>query len=121
VGEVLVSSFAGWGKWKCTLIIAIVFVAVEVRRLSTVAGVVEEKGVVWACVADEPGHGAEDVGFCWNGHWVLLVVCEEDLEVLCSDYAKYAGIDPSYHVFPLIAKVIIEICGHILDIVDAAS
>lgn len=106
---------------KRTLIVAVVFVPVEVRRLPSVAGVVEEKRVVWSCVADEPGHGAENVGFGGNGHRVLLVVCEEDLEVLSSAASDvYAIIGKSYHVFPFVAKVVVQICGHILDIVDAA-
>jgi len=117
-----VSSFVGRADGIVTLIVAVVFVAIEVGGLSTVAGVVEEKRVVWACVADEPGHGAKDIGLGWNGHWVLLVVCEKDLGALClADYDMYANAGKSYHVFPLIAKVIVEICGHVLDIVDAAS
>jgi len=32
----------------------------------------------------------------------------------------HAAIGKSYHVFALVPKVVVEICGHILDIVDAA-
>ena len=114
------SSFVGRADGIVTLIVAVVFVAIEVGRLSAVAGIVEEKGVVGACVANEPGHGAEYVGLGWDGHWVLLVVCEKDLKVLSSEYVIYARRSGrSYHVFPLVAEVIVEICGHILHIVDA--
>lgn len=85
------------------LVIAVFFIAVEIGGLPTVAGVVEEEGVVGTGVFDEPMHGAEDVGFSRLRHGVVLVVGQGD------------------HVFSSIAEALVEVCGHVFDIVDAAA
>ena len=84
-------------------VVAVFLVAVEVGSLPAVAAIVEEEGVVGAGVFDEPVHGAEEVGFGGLGHGVLLVVGQDD------------------HIFAGIAEVLVEVCGHVLDVVDAAS
>ena len=84
-------------------VVAVFFVAVEVGRLAAVAAVVEEEGVVGAGVLDEPVHGAQDVGLGGLGHGVLLVVGQDD------------------HVFASVAEVLVEVGGHVLDVVNAAS
>ena len=84
-------------------VVAVFFVAVEVGSLPAVAAIVEEEGVVGAGVFDEPVHGAEEVGFGGLGHGVLLVVGQDD------------------HVFASVAEVLVEVGGHVLDVVDAAA
>ena len=66
-------------------------------------GIVEEERIVRFCIFHQPVHSAQDVRFRGLTHRVLLVVGQDD------------------HVFSGIAKVAIEVCGHVLDVVDAAS
>lgn len=82
------------------LIVAVLFIAIQIGRLTTMARVVEKEGVVGASVLDEPVHRSEYVGFCRLAHWVLLVVGEQ------------------YHIFPLITEVFAEIIRHVLDVVN---
>ena len=63
----------------------------------------EEKRVVRFRILDQPMHGTKDIRFCWLAHWVLLVISQDD------------------HVFSRIAKVAVEVCRHVLDIVDTPS
>jgi len=64
---------------------------------------VEEEGVVGAGFFDEPVHGAEDVGFGWLGHGVVLVVGQD------------------HHVFSGVAEALVEVGRHVFDVVDAAA
>lgn len=70
------------------------------RRLT---GIVEEEGVVWLRILDKPVHGAENVRLGRLAHGVLLVICEEN------------------HVLTGISEVLVEVCRHVLDIVDTSS
>ena len=63
----------------------------------------EEQRVVWPCVFDQPMHRSQDVGFSRLAHGVLLVVGQRD------------------HVLPLVAKELVQVCAHVLHIVDAAA
>ena len=54
-------------------------------------------------ILDQPVHRSENVCLGWLTHGVLLVVCERD------------------HVLPLVAEELVEICAHVLDVVDATS
>ena len=65
--------------------------------------VVEEKGVVRTGILDQPVHGAQDVGLGRLAHGVLLVIRQQD------------------HVFAGVAEVLVEVGGHVLDVVDAAA
>ena len=76
-------------------VVAVVFVAVEIGRLSSVAcvklvmglpdqrgdvltGIVEEERIVRSGIFDEPVHGAKDVLFGRLAHRVLLIVGEKN-------------------------------------------
>ena len=48
-------------------------------------------------------HCAQDVRFCGLAHGVLLVIRERD------------------HVLALVPKELVQVCAHVLDIVDAAT
>ena len=48
-------------------------------------------------------HGSQNILLRGLAHWILLIVGE------------------NHHVFSLVAKVIVQIGGHIFDIVDASS
>lgn len=63
----------------------------------------EEEGIVGLRILDQPVHGAEDIGLGRLAHGVLLVIREED------------------HIFAGISEVLIEICRHVLNIVNASS
>ena len=43
------------------------------------------------------------VGLCWLRHWILLVIRQ------------------NHHVFSLVAKVLVQVVAHVLDVVDAAT
>ena len=85
------------------LVVAVFFVTVQIRGLPAVAGVVEEEGVVGLGVFDQPVHGAQDVGLGRLGHGVVLVVGQDD------------------HVFSGVPEALVEVCGHVFDVVDAAA
>lgn len=63
----------------------------------------EEERVIGPSIFDKPMHSPDDIGFGRLGHGVLLVVGQED------------------HVFPRIVEVAVEVCRHVLDIINAAS
>ena len=63
----------------------------------------EKEGVVGLCIFDQPVHGTQDVLFRRLAHRVLLVICKDD------------------HILPRVAKVAVEVCRHILDVIDTAS
>lgn len=63
----------------------------------------EKEGVVGLGVLDQPVHGAQDVGLGGLAHGVLLVIGEKD------------------HVFAGIAEVLVQVGGHVLDVVDASA
>jgi hypothetical protein len=48
-------------------------------------------------------HGAENVSLCRLAHGVLLVIREED------------------HIFTGVSEVLVKVCGHVLDIINASS
>lgn len=48
-------------------------------------------------------HCSKNIGLCWLAHGVLLVVRQDD------------------HVLSRVAEIAIEVCRHVLDIVDAPS
>jgi hypothetical protein len=63
----------------------------------------EEKRVIGVCVLDQPVHGSKDVLLGWLAHCILLVVCQDD------------------HILARIAKVLVQVCAHVFDIVDTSS
>lgn len=63
----------------------------------------EEEGVISSGVLDKPMHGTQDIGLCGLAHGVLLVVCEDD------------------HVLSSVAVALVQVVGHVLDVVDASS
>lgn len=65
--------------------------------------VVKEERVVWLGILDQPVHGAQDVGLGRLAHGVLLVVGQE------------------HHILALVAKELVQIGAHVLDVVDAAA
>lgn len=60
------------------LVISVVLVTVQVLRLSSVAGKVEEERVVGLSALHQPLHGAYDVGLCGLLHGVGCVVGQDD-------------------------------------------
>lgn len=62
----------------------------------------EEQGIVWPRVLDQPVHGSQYVCLGWLAHWVLLVVGQGD------------------HILPLVAEELVQIGAHILHVVDAS-
>lgn len=63
----------------------------------------EEERIVWTSILDQPVHCSQNVGFCRLAHGVLLVVGKEN------------------HVLPLVVEVGIQVCAHVLYVVDATS
>ena len=84
-------------------IIAVFFVTVKIGCLAAMAGVVEEQGIVRLGIFDKPMHGTENVLFGGLAHRVLLVVGQNN------------------HIFSRVAKIAVQVSGHILDIVNAAA
>jgi hypothetical protein len=99
-------------------VVAIVFVSIEVFGLAAVScalsvtiettfptrhtRIVEEQRIVRACVLHQPVHSAQYIRFRRLAHWVLLVICQD------------------HHVLSLVSKVAVQICRHVLHIVDAS-
>lgn len=65
--------------------------------------IVEEERIVWLRILDKPVHSTQDVGLGWLAHGVLLVIGQND------------------HVLACIAEVLIQVCRHVLHIVDAPA
>lgn len=63
----------------------------------------EEKRVVGARIFYQPVHGPQDVRLGRLAHGVLLVIGEKN------------------HVFALVAKVLVEVGAHVLDIIDTTA
>lgn len=63
----------------------------------------EKQRVIGLRVLDEPVHGTQYVLFRRLAHRILLVICKDD------------------HILPRVAKIAVEICRHILDVIDTAS
>ena len=63
----------------------------------------KEQRIVGLRVLDQPVHSSDDVALGGLRHGVLLVVCEDN------------------HVFPSVAKVVVEVRRHVLHIVNATS
>lgn len=84
-------------------VVAIFFVSVQIFCLATVAGVVEKERVVSSRIFHQPVHSTEYIGLRRLTHWILLVVRKD------------------HHIFSFVAKVSVEVRGHILDVVDASS
>ena len=61
----------------------------------------EEERIVWSGILDEPVHGPENICFCRLAHGILLVVGQND------------------HVLALVTEISVQVCGHVLHIVDA--
>ena len=87
--------------WVDDLVVSIVLVSVQVLGLSAVAGIVEKEGIVRPRVLYQPVHCPQYVHFRGLAHRVLLVIRED------------------HHVLPLVAEMPIQICRHVLHIVDA--
>ena len=60
----------------------------------------EEERIIRLRVSHQPMHGPQDVGLGWLAHGILLVVCQDD------------------HILPRISEILVQVGGHILDIVD---
>ena len=63
----------------------------------------EKQRVVGLRIFDQPVHGTQYVLFRRLTHRILLVICKDD------------------HILPRVSKVAVEICRHILDVIDTAS
>ena len=63
----------------------------------------EKQRVVGLCIFDQPVHGTQYVLFRRLAHRILLVICKDN------------------HVLPCVAKIAVEVCRHIFDVIDAAS
>ena len=63
----------------------------------------EEEGIVRLGVLDEPVHGAKDVHLGGLTHGVLLIIRQD------------------HHVFTSVAKVLVQVGRHVLDIVDTSA
>jgi hypothetical protein len=63
----------------------------------------EEQRIVGLCILDQPVHSAQNIRLGRLAHGVLLVIGEED------------------HIFASIAKVLVQVCGHVLHIVDTPA
>lgn len=63
----------------------------------------EEEGIVWSGILDEPMHCSQNVLFCRLAHGVLLVVGQDD------------------HVFAPVSKLLGEIRRHVAYIIDTTS
>lgn len=63
----------------------------------------EEERVVGARIFYQPVHGPQDVRLGRLAHRVLLIVGEKN------------------HVFALVAKVLVEVGAHVLDIIDTSA
>lgn len=65
--------------------------------------VVEEQGVVWLSILNQPMHRSENICLGRLAHRVLLVIGEK------------------HHVFSGVAKVLVQVRGHVLNVVDTTS
>jgi hypothetical protein len=63
----------------------------------------EEQRVVGLSILDQPVHSSKNVDLCRLAHGVLLVIGQK------------------YHILTGIAKVLVQICRHVLDVVDASA
>lgn len=84
-------------------IVTILFVSVQILRLATVTGIVEEQRIILPRVFHQPVHGSEYVLLRRLAHRILLVVCQDD------------------HVLSLVAEVSIQVGRHVLHIIDAST
>ena len=63
----------------------------------------EEQRIVGLRVLDQPVHGAQNIRLSRLTHGVLLIIGEED------------------HVLAGIAEILVQVCRHVLDIVDTSA
>lgn len=63
----------------------------------------EEQRIVGLRILDQPMHSAQNIRLGRLAHGVLLIIGKED------------------HVFTGIAEVLVQVCGHVLDIVDTST
>lgn len=84
-------------------VVAIIFVAIEIFGLTSVSRIVKEQRIVRSRVLYQPVHCPQDIGLCGLTHRILLIIRED------------------HHIFSLVAKVSIQICGHVFHVVDASS
>jgi hypothetical protein len=85
------------------LVVAVIFIAIEVGRLTAVAGVVEKERVVRLRVFDKPVHGSDDIRFRGLAHGILLIVGQNN------------------HVLSFVSEMLVQVGRHVLRIVNAAS
>lgn len=74
-----------------------------VRVIGAVTRVVEEERIIRFRVLDQPMHSSQDVLLGWLTHRVLLVVGQDN------------------HILPCVSKIAVEVCRHVLDVIDATS
>jgi hypothetical protein len=63
----------------------------------------EEKRVVGLGVFDQPMHCSENISLVWLAHGILLIISQD------------------HHVFSSVSEVLIQVRGHVLDVVDTSS
>ena len=63
----------------------------------------EKQRVVGLRIFDQPVHGTQYVLFRRLAHGILLVIRKDD------------------HILPRVAKVAVQVCRHILDVIDTTS
>lgn len=63
----------------------------------------EEQRIVGLRILDQPVHSAQDIRLGRLAHGVLLIIGEE------------------HHVFAGIAKILVQVCGHVLHIIDTST
>ena len=63
----------------------------------------EEQRVIGLSVLDQPVHGPKNVGLSRLAHGILLIISQKN------------------HVLTGITKVLVQIGGHVLDIVDTSA
>ena len=62
----------------------------------------EEQGIIRPGIFDQPMHGSDNIGFCRMTHRILCVVCQAN------------------HILSLVMKMLIQVCRHVANVVDAA-
>lgn len=63
----------------------------------------EEQRIVGLRILNQPVHSAQDIRLGRLAHGVLLIIGKED------------------HVFARVAEILVQICGHVLDIVNTSA
>ena len=63
----------------------------------------EEQRIIRLSILDQPMHRSQHVLLGWNAHRIVLIIRKTD------------------HILPSVAEAGIQVCGHVLDVVDTAS